>query len=34
MDTEVKRIENLEGFMDMRIVDNFYQTSSFFQCQQ
>lgn len=34
MDTEVKRIENLEGFRDMRIVYNFYQTSSFFQCQQ
>ena len=30
MDTEVKKIENLEGFRDMRIVDNFYQTSSFF----
>ena len=25
-----KRIENLDGFKDMRIVDNFYQTSSFF----
>ena len=30
MDGEVKKIENLEGFKDMRIVDNFYQTSSFF----
>ncbi|MBR6613788.1 MAG: hypothetical protein IKK84_03380 [Clostridia bacterium] len=27
---EPKRIENLDGFKDMRIVDNFYQTSSFF----
>ena len=30
MDSEVKKIESLEGFNDMRIVDNFYQTSSFF----
>ena len=30
MDSEIKKIENLEGFKDMRIVDNFYQTSSFF----
>lgn len=30
MDLETKKIENLEGFKDMRIVDNFYQTSSFF----
>ena len=27
---EPKRIENLDGFKNMRIVDNFYQTSSFF----
>ena len=30
MESEQKKIENLEGFKDMRIVDNFYQTSSFF----
>ena len=30
MSEEVKRIEELDGFKDMRIVDNFYQTSSFF----
>ncbi len=28
--SENKKIENLDGFKDMRIVDNFYQTSSFF----
>ncbi len=27
---EVKKLEELNGFKDMRIVDNFYQTSSFF----
>ena len=30
MSEEQKKIEELEGFKDMRIVDNFYQTSSFF----
>ena len=30
MNNEVKKIEELEGFKNMRIVDNFYQTSSFF----
>ena len=25
-----KKIEELNGFKDLRIVDNFYQTSSFF----
>ena len=30
MSEEIKKIEELEGFKDMRIVDNFYQTSSFF----
>ena len=30
MDKEIKKIEELEGFKNMRIVDNFYQTSSFF----
>lgn len=30
MDYEIKKIEELEGFRDLRIVDNFYQTSSFF----
>ena len=30
MSDEPKKIEELEGFKDMRIVDNFYQTSSFF----
>ena len=30
MDSELKRIENLEAFKDMRIVDNFYQRLSFF----
>lgn len=30
MSEEVKKIEELEGFKNMRIVDNFYQTSSFF----
>lgn len=27
---EIKKIEELEGFKNLRIVDNFYQTSSFF----
>lgn len=27
---EIKKIEDLEGFKNLRIVDNFYQTSSFF----
>ena len=27
---EEKKIEELNGFKDLRIVDNFYQTSSFF----
>lgn len=30
MNNEIKKIEELEGFKDLRIVDNFYQTSSFF----
>lgn len=30
MNLETNKIENLDGFKDMRIVDNFYQTSSFF----
>ena len=30
MSDEIKKIEELEGFKNMRIVDNFYQTSSFF----
>ena len=30
MSTEQKKIEELEGFKNLRIVDNFYQTSSFF----
>lgn len=30
MKNEIKKIEELEGFKNMRIVDNFYQTSSFF----
>lgn len=30
MNDDVKKIEELEGFKNMRIVDNFYQTSSFF----
>ena len=30
MNDEIKKIEELEGFKNMRIVDNFYQTSSFF----
>ena len=29
MSNEVKKIEELDGFKNMRIVDNFYQTSSF-----
>lgn len=31
---ESKKIEELNGFRDLRIVDNFYQTSSFFPMQQ
>ena len=30
MSDDIKKIENMDGFRDMRIVDNFYQTSSFF----
>lgn len=30
MDEEIKKIEELEGFKNIRMVDNFYQTSSFF----
>ena len=30
MREELKKIEELEGFKDLRMVDNFYQTSSFF----
>ena len=30
MDEKQKKIEELNGFRDLRIVDNFYQTSSFF----
>ena len=30
VDFDEKRIEELNGFKDLRIVDNFYQTSSFF----
>ena len=30
MSDEIKKIEELEGFKNMRMVDNFYQTSSFF----
>ena len=30
MNNEIKKIEELEGFKNIRIVDNFYQTSSFF----
>ena len=30
MSEEIKKIEELEGFKNMRRVDNFYQTSSFF----
>ena len=30
MNEEFKKIEELEGFKNLRIVDNFYQTSSFF----
>ena len=30
MEEKHKKIEELNGFKDMRIVDNFYQTSSFF----
>lgn len=32
MDEEIKKIEELEGFKNIRMVDNFYQTSSFFPC--
>ena len=27
---EPKKLEEMNGFRDLRIVDNFYQTSSFF----
>ena len=30
MSEEQKKIEELEGFKNLRMVDNFYQTSSFF----
>ena len=30
MSEEIKKIEELDGFKNMRIVDNFYQTSSYF----
>lgn len=30
MDEEIKKMEELEGFKNIRMVDNFYQTSSFF----
>ncbi len=30
MKEEPKKIEEMNGFKDLRIVDNFYQTSSFF----
>lgn len=30
MEEKQKKIEELNGFRDLRIVDNFYQTSSFF----
>lgn len=30
MDEKNNKIENLNGFKELRIVDNFYQTSSFF----
>ncbi len=30
MSEEIKKIEEMDGFKNMRIVDNFYQTSSFF----
>lgn len=30
MSEEIKKIEDMDGFKNMRIVDNFYQTSSFF----
>ncbi|MEG0873429.1 MAG: hypothetical protein RSE00_05485 [Clostridia bacterium] len=28
--SDIKNTENIEGFEDIRIVDNFYQTSSYF----
>ncbi len=34
MKEEVKKIEEMDGFKNLRIVDNFYQTSSYFQCQR
>lgn len=34
MEEKQKKIEDLNGFKDLRIVDNFYQTSAFFLCQQ
>lgn len=30
MEEKQKKIEDLNGFKDLRIVDNFYQTSAFF----
>ena len=30
MEEKQKKIEDLNGFRDLRIVDNFYQTSAFF----
>ena len=30
MKEEIKKIEELEGFKNLRMVDNFYQTSAFF----
>ncbi len=30
MEEKQKQVEELNGFKDLRIVDNFYQTSSFF----
>lgn len=30
MKEEIKKIEEMDGFKDLRIVDNFYQTSSYF----
>lgn len=34
MSEEIKKIEEMDGFKNMRIVDNFYQTSSFLCLQQ
>ena len=30
MEEKQKKIEEMNGFRDLRIVDNFYQTSAFF----